>query len=516
MDTVPFNKPVIERAGPRQSEFVCSACGAARDCKCNAPALERLARKDELRRQQKKRAREREREREGAPADADIPKKSAKTPTAPATPPKPPDNGGDAEASGEARKAHYAAALDNSDPVSDDQHDEQSLAAWKELAEDPNILMQRPGESDEEFSARSAEWDKDIEVHNAGGPEGVAALEAVARIPKEKLGNFFHALESRYPDEDDEYSSEATFILYRGECNESIVATLIRAIGADRTRELGKNISSLIFKAIGRAALPDCEWCKGSGMTEQDYLGHKFNLPCDCTRRRRGEDFSALKARLERERQQHDADHGIPKQDFGFGIEVKTKDGKVWTSPVRVPTKEQAGFYFDYWARSDLRKHGYTSTYESEPDSDLLGFEIKRYEEQPLQRIYGGKRKGMSFMHGTCGMLGPKGWAPISGGECECSMCRKRRERNAFWKKQEAAPPATPLAPATMPCPPPAETSAPEPADDAGGANGNDADPQASADARKREFAELEARAAALQESYADPGDMPDFLRRQA
>jgi hypothetical protein len=165
-----------------------------------------------------------------------------------------------------------------------------------------------------------------------------------------------------------------------------------------------------------------------------------------------------LKERLK----QHDADQEIPKQDFGFGIEIRTKDGKVWTSPVRVPTEEQAEFYFDYWARAELRKHGYKNTYKDEPDSDLLGFEIKQYDEQPYQMISGGKRKTLSFIHGTCGMLGPQGWQPISGGECECSICRKRRERNAFWKKQEAAPPATPLAPATMPCPPAAETSIPE------------------------------------------------------
>jgi len=38
----------------RQSEFVCSACGAARDCNCNAPALERLAEKKEQDRQRAK------------------------------------------------------------------------------------------------------------------------------------------------------------------------------------------------------------------------------------------------------------------------------------------------------------------------------------------------------------------------------------------------------------------------------------------------------------------------------
>jgi hypothetical protein len=343
-------------------------------------------------------------------------------------------NADNPEASAEARKALYAES-DDADLGA------AAEAAEDELANDPSVLMQRRGESDEDFAARSDEWHKHIEEHNVGGPEGVAALEAIARIPKENLGNFLSAVQERYPDEDDEQSSEATFTLYRGEPDEDIIRTLVRAIGTDRTRALGKNISALIFKAVGRAALPDCELCNGTG--EHEYELHngsgktlKFPHECECIRRRRGEnDFATFKSRLDRENEQHNQGRGIPEQAFGFGIEVKTKDGKVWTSGVRVPTEEEAAFYFDYWARNDLRKHGYKSTYEGEPDSDLVGFEIKRYDEQPLMRIWGGRRKSMSFMHGTCALLGPKGWAPISGGECSCKNCKERR---AFWEKYEA------------------------------------------------------------------------------
>src|SRR5262249_25601549 len=194
----------------------------------------------------------------------------------------------DPEASAEARKAQFAAMDD----------DEALAKARKELEDDPNVLMQRESESDAEFAVREAEWHRKIDEHNNGGPEGVAALEAVARIPKENLANFFNALENRYPDEDDELSSEATFTLYRGESDENIIRTLVEAIGADRTRALGKNISALIFNAVGRAALPNCEWCKGSGLSEGEFNGQKFNVPCECTRRHRGEDFGALQARL--------------------------------------------------------------------------------------------------------------------------------------------------------------------------------------------------------------------------
>jgi hypothetical protein len=51
-----------------------------------------------------------------------------------------------------------------------------------------------------------------------------------------------------------------------------------------------------------------------------------------------------------------------------------------------------------------------------------------------MMKISGGKRKTLNFLHGTCGLLGPKGWRPISGGECDCKKCKDDR---AFWEKYE-------------------------------------------------------------------------------
>lgn len=49
---------IIEQVG--QSQFVCSACGAGRDCDCNAPAMERFAEIKEQARQRQIKKREQE------------------------------------------------------------------------------------------------------------------------------------------------------------------------------------------------------------------------------------------------------------------------------------------------------------------------------------------------------------------------------------------------------------------------------------------------------------------------
>jgi hypothetical protein len=246
-------------------------------------------------------------------------------------------------------------------------------------------------------------------------PEVAAVLQTVERMSAADRGRLLDELAERYPSEDE-------FTIYAGESHESVVRTLVEAIGVDGARALGKNMSGLIFRAVGRAALPDCQWCQGSGHADRDFNGQTVKVRCDCTRRKRGEDFAALRARLESE----DREQQIPEQGFSFGLEVTTKDGKVWASGVRLPTEEEAKFYIDYWARGELRKHGYV-TWEGEPN-DLLAFEIKRYDEQPMMKISGGRRKTMNFMHGTCGLLGPSGWRPISGGECDCKICKSGRE----------------------------------------------------------------------------------------
>ena len=56
---------IIEQV--KQSKFICSACGSARDCNCNAPALERLAEKKEQDRQRAKAYRERKDEEKQQP-----------------------------------------------------------------------------------------------------------------------------------------------------------------------------------------------------------------------------------------------------------------------------------------------------------------------------------------------------------------------------------------------------------------------------------------------------------------
>ena len=264
------------------------------------------------------------------------------------------------------------------------------------------------------------------------GPEGAAALRAVASIPEANREDFFDELYDRYPD-------DCGHPIYAENDDLTVVRTLIEAIGVDRARALGENMPRLTFKAVGRAALPDCEWCKGSGLKECEVVGggvgSKVKMQCDCTKRRRWEDFKGLKARLEREKAEHDAKQGIPQQDFSFGLEVTTKDGRVWASGVRLPNEEEAKFYFDYWVRNELRKHAY-KTWENEADCDLVRFEIKRYDEQPLMRIWGGKRKSMTFMHGTCHLLDAKSWRPISGAPCDCKFCErieKKREKHKRW-----------------------------------------------------------------------------------
>jgi hypothetical protein len=244
-------------------------------------------------------------------------------------------------------------------------------------------------------------------------------------MSEEDRESFFQVLEGNYPE-------DYGHVIGEDYNDDDVVRTLVDAIGAERTRALAKKIPRLVLRAIGKQALPDCQWCQGSGHKDAELLGiGKGNVPCECIRRKRGEDFEALRARLEREKREK----GIPQQDFSFGVEVRTSDGRVWASGVRLPTEEEAGFYIDYWARSDLRKHGYKKTYEDEDPCDLIAFDIKRHDEQPLMKIHGGKRKTMSFLHGTCGLLGPEGWRPINGGECECKKCKRDRERREAHKR---------------------------------------------------------------------------------
>jgi len=102
-----LTKPAIVQE-QRQSEFICSACGSARDCDCNAPALARLAAKKENERKASKAYRDRKK---SASYDAPVEITDKFQP--------------EPEASAEARKAHFR------DQASPEQLDAMIAAAKK-------------------------------------------------------------------------------------------------------------------------------------------------------------------------------------------------------------------------------------------------------------------------------------------------------------------------------------------------------------------------------------------------
>lgn len=66
---------VVEFPAPRQqalqAKYICSACGADRVCNCSAPAIEKLAQKQEQDRQRAREYRARKAEEGGAQAGAE-------------------------------------------------------------------------------------------------------------------------------------------------------------------------------------------------------------------------------------------------------------------------------------------------------------------------------------------------------------------------------------------------------------------------------------------------------------
>jgi hypothetical protein len=92
-----YEAAIVEQL--KQSQFICSACGAARDCDCNAPAMKRLA---EL---EAREAAERERQRQKAKEHREKKKAEQNQESRSGTL-------DDAEASAAERKALYAEGLD--------------------------------------------------------------------------------------------------------------------------------------------------------------------------------------------------------------------------------------------------------------------------------------------------------------------------------------------------------------------------------------------------------------------
>src|SRR5262249_23793696 len=117
--------------------------------------------------------------------------------------------------------------------------------------------------------------------------------------------------------DDDDEDDDNEFTIYRDEADINIVRRLVEAIGPHRTRARAKKIPDLVLKAVGKAALSDCQWCNGGGHRDELINGLTVTVACECTRRKRGEDFNALRSRLENA----DREQQIPQQDFSFGLE---------------------------------------------------------------------------------------------------------------------------------------------------------------------------------------------------
>jgi hypothetical protein len=248
-----------------------------------------------------------------------------------------------------------------------------------------------------------------------------AALAMVERMSEEEREDLFEELQGSY-DWD---------VLYEDDSDQQVVRAIVSAIGAERARALAKKMDGLITKVAGLPPLSDCPMCEGRGSVDYEVSGFfgngKVTSPCRCVRRKPKDDLDALRAALQRERE------GRPAQDFSFGVEATTKDGRVWASGVRLATKEEAELYVEGYARRDLKPHGYAT------EGDAIAFDVKRYDEPPVMSITGKRRKTLNFPHGTCGLMR---WRPIAGGECECEKCKEEREflkQNEFVERARAA-----------------------------------------------------------------------------
>lgn len=83
-------------------------------------------------------------------------------------------------------------------------------------------------------------------------------------------------------------------------------------------------------------------------------------------------------------------------QDYSYRVEAVTKDGRRWTSGVRLATREEAEAYITGHARFELEAEGYSTA------------EIIKSDDAPanaITRSRKGGRPALNFEHGTCGSL---------------------------------------------------------------------------------------------------------------
>jgi ParB-like chromosome segregation protein Spo0J len=227
---------------------------------------------------------------------------------------------------------------------------------------------------------------------------------------------------------------------------DEIADKVVEAIGIDRARDEAKKIGRSIKQRAGRPPLPDCDLCNGTGLMEGELMEGEngtgktfkttFKTDCPCVRRK-GSDEDYRAKRQEERAEQATLEREML-QPFSFGVEATTKDGRVWTSGVRLRSEEEAKLYI-LSARWELKKHGYWA-WDNDPDKPCdITFDIKQYDEPPImwfKKKKGRKRPTFCFPHGTCGLMN---WRLIAGDPCDCKGCQKtERQRKAHERRLEA------------------------------------------------------------------------------
>ena len=99
--------------------------------------------------------------------------------------------------------------------------------------------------------------------------------------------------------------------IHENDSDREVVRKIVDAIGAERARALVGKMGSLITAIAGKEPLPDCPLCEGKGhvwINVYGPCGFKENTaplaaPCQCTRRKRGDNLAELYDYLRSERE---------------------------------------------------------------------------------------------------------------------------------------------------------------------------------------------------------------------
>lgn len=133
----------------------------------------------------------------------------------------------------------------------------------------------------------------------------------------------------RWRDKRNELAEQA---IHTDDSDREVVRRIVDAIGAERARALVGKMGSLITAIAGKEPLPDCPLCEGKGHAMVDLYGpcgskentQPLAIPCQCTRRKRGDNLAELYDDLRRERErliavtiQHSLSNGSCASELG-------------------------------------------------------------------------------------------------------------------------------------------------------------------------------------------------------